>query len=61
MFSIRKCGLFRKSHQYGNLTGAVDIALDQRANIYPDWDPGEAEAGLVSPVGFAQQQLRRRS
>jgi len=61
MFSIWKCGLFRKSHQYGNLTGAVDIALDQRANVYPDWDLGEAEAGLVSPVGFAQQQLRHWS
>jgi hypothetical protein len=57
MFSIWKCGLFCKSHQYGNLAGAVDIALNQQANIYPDWDTGEAEAGFVSLVGLAQQQL----
>jgi hypothetical protein len=57
MFSIWKCGLFCKSHQYGNLAGAVDIALIQQANIYLNLDPREAEAGLVSQVGFAQQQL----
>jgi len=46
---------------YSNLARAVDIALDQWANVCPDWDPGEAEAGLVSPVGLAQQQLQCRS
>jgi hypothetical protein len=56
--SIWKCRLFCKLHQYGNLAGAVDIALKQPANIYPDWDPGEAEVGFVSLVGLAQQQLQ---
>jgi hypothetical protein len=54
MFSIQKCGLFPKSHQYGNLAGAIDIALNQWANVYLDWDPGEAEAGLVSLVSHLE-------
>jgi hypothetical protein len=57
MFSIQKRGLFHKSHQYGNQARAVDIALNQQANVYPDWDLREAEAGFVSPVRLAQQQL----
>ena len=56
MFSLWKCE-FQKSHQYGNLARAVDVALDQWANVYLDWDPREAEAGFVSLVGLAQQQL----
>ena len=57
MPSNQKCRLFHKSHQYGNLAAAINIALNRQANIYPEWDPGEPEAGLVSLVGLAQQQL----